>query len=152
MKKIFECVGAQSRFLSEADSKSGGWGPCSIEHYEMVLKNPHEHEGYEVRLIFACKEVPGNSFSGLKEQMTIPNQLEASTLTMEKLGERVAELEKELAELTEVEAQRDELLDALIAFRDGGAGKNFDGWHESYRRAIDKARAAIAKATGQEVA
>ena len=52
------------------------------------------------------------------------------------------------AELTEVEAQRDELLDALIAFRDGGAGKNFDGWHESYRPAIDKAIAAIAKATG----
>lgn len=41
-----------------------------------------------------------------------------------------------------------ELLEALIAFRDGGAGKNFDSWHESYRPAIDKAIAAIAKATG----
>lgn len=43
-----------------------------------------------------------------------------------------------------------ELLEALIAFRDGGpqGGQNFAEWHESYRPAIDKARAAIAKATG----
>lgn len=44
----------------------------------------------------------------------------------------------------------EELLEALIAFRDGGpqGGQNFEQWHQSYAPAIDKARAAIAKATG----
>lgn len=38
------------------------------------------------------------------------------------------------------------LLEALIAFRDGGpnGGQNFNGWHESYGPAIEKAQAAIA--------
>lgn len=44
-----------------------------------------------------------------------------------------------------------DLLAALIAFRDGGpqGGQNFAEWHQSYAPAIELARAAIAKATGQ---
>ena len=118
MNIVFECVGAQSRLLSEADSKSGGWGPCSIEHYEMVLKNPKEHDGYEARLIFSCKEVPGNSFSGLKEQMTLSNQLKASALAMQKLKERTAELENECHELRrDLKKQADENIDRIHQLR-----------------------------------
>lgn len=44
-----------------------------------------------------------------------------------------------------------DLLAALIAFRDGGpdGGQNFIGWHDAYQPAVDAARAAIAKATGE---
>lgn len=47
-------------------------------------------------------------------------------------------------------ASAPDLLAALIAFRDGGpqGGQNFAEWHESYRPAIELARAAIARATG----
>ncbi|MGL4680035.1 MAG: hypothetical protein ACRCWC_11720 [Plesiomonas shigelloides] len=43
-----------------------------------------------------------------------------------------------------------DLLEALIAIRDGGVqgGEDFHGWHDSYKPAIEKARAAIAKAEG----
>lgn len=46
-----------------------------------------------------------------------------------------------------------DLLAALVAFRDGGpqGGRNFAEWHESYKPAIDLARAAIAKATGEAI-
>ena len=46
--------------------------------------------------------------------------------------------------------QRAELLEALIAFRDGGpsGGQDFAEWHRSYEPAIAKARAAIARAMG----
>ena len=47
--------------------------------------------------------------------------------------------------------QRDELLAALIAFRDGGpeGGQDFKGWHDGYRPAIELARAAIANSQGK---
>ncbi len=41
-----------------------------------------------------------------------------------------------------------DLLAALIAFRDEGAG--FVGWHSKYERAIVLARSAIAAATSEE--
>lgn len=45
--------------------------------------------------------------------------------------------------------QRDMLLSALIAFREGGpeGGQDFAKWHESYLPAIEKAREAIRSAS-----
>jgi hypothetical protein len=39
-----------------------------------------------------------------------------------------------------------DLLDALIALRTANGGDNFNGWHQGFDSAIEKARAAIAKA------
>lgn len=61
-------------------------------------------------------------------------------------------LEIECASLKKKADAHDELLEALIAFRDGGpiGGQDFEGWHQSYLPAIEKARAAIRKATGEQ--
>ena len=47
--------------------------------------------------------------------------------------------------IQDLEEQRDNILDALIAFQ---KVDDFAGWHPNYSDAIEKARAAIAKATG----
>lgn len=41
-----------------------------------------------------------------------------------------------------------DLLDALIALKTANGGDDFNGWHEGFDSAIEKARAAIAKALG----
>ena len=42
-----------------------------------------------------------------------------------------------------------ELLAALLALKTANGADNFNGWHEDFLPAIQKANAAIAKATGQ---
>lgn len=44
--------------------------------------------------------------------------------------------------VTELEAEVADLLEVVIAFRDGGppGGQDFAGWHESYGPAVEKAR------------
>ena len=41
-----EPVGGQCRFTAQP------WAYCSVEHAEMVMENPHEWEGYEVRFLY----------------------------------------------------------------------------------------------------
>ncbi|NQY83859.1 MAG: hypothetical protein HRT34_03505 [Alcanivorax sp.] len=45
-----------------------------------------------------------------------------------------------------------DLLDALIALRTANGGDNFNGWHQGFDSAIEKARAAIAKAMNTDTA
>ncbi|HBO4812617.1 TPA: hypothetical protein L4V13_002895 [Pseudomonas aeruginosa] len=46
-------MGEMNRYYSFFTSQPGDWRPCSKEHHDMVIANPQDWPGYEVRELAA---------------------------------------------------------------------------------------------------
>jgi hypothetical protein len=58
---VQEPVAAQCRFPAVA------WAQCDVEHARMVMANPHEWKGYEVRLLYTTPPAAQRQWVGLTD-------------------------------------------------------------------------------------
>ncbi len=59
---VQEPVAAQCRFPAVA------WAQCDVEHARMVMANPHEWKGYEVRLLYTTPPAAQRQWVGLTDE------------------------------------------------------------------------------------